>query len=257
MDYYARCIICQDTKSDKLSEPQKSSYDNLIAKLKTRREHANREFDHVLDALDDKPHEVVKNASGKWHPSCYKKVTNKTDIDRLLQRYNLLNSTADIPTVIDVKLGRRPANQSENLREPKRCRRDSNFDKNKCALCQVHEPETPFAPLTVSLSEQLREIAGNTCTDEIVRCRLSPLLTSDNPLAGMAFDLKYHHKCLVKHQRKTNQVNDLNSESNAIVLSNLEILDMVIKLLNDGTTTLSMNMSRICILISFVITLSM
>ena len=118
-------------------------------------------------------------------------------------------------------------------------------------------PKHRFAPLTVSLSEQLREIAGNTCTDEIVRCRLSPLLTSDNPLAGMAFDLKYHHKCLVKHQRKTNQVNDHNSESNAIVLSNLEILDMVIKLLNDGTTTLSMNMSRICILISFVITLSM
>ena len=98
------------------------------------------------------PHEVVKNASGKWHPSCYKKVTNKTDIGRLIQRYNLLNSTADIPTVIDVKLGRRPANQSENLREPKRCRRDSNFDKNKCALCQVHEPETPLHEVsTVSL----------------------------------------------------------------------------------------------------------
>ena len=53
--------------------------------------------------------------SEKWdkidHTECYKDKTYKTKIERVKSRFAKLKKTADIPTVVNVKLGRPPKEQ--------------------------------------------------------------------------------------------------------------------------------------------------
>ena len=57
------------------------------------------------------------------------------------------------------------------------------------------------------MNNHLRNLACET-NDEKVKSRLSILLTSDDPLAAVAYDMKYHLSCLVKHKRNAEKIQD-------------------------------------------------
>ena len=73
--------------------------------------------------------------------------------------------------------------------------------------------------------------------NEKVKCRQSLLLTTDDKLAGMTYNIKYHLPCLVKCQRKSKPSRKVNNEQR---LSDLEIVDWVSRTLNKGAVRLSM-----------------
>ena len=85
-----------------------------------------------------------------------------------------------------------------------------------------------------------RDIA-RTNTDKNVGCRLSILQTTDDKLAGMTSDMRYHLPRLVKCQLNAKQSVSIDESSTAQMLSNLETVDWVSCTLNSNETNISMN----------------
>ena len=57
------------------------------------------------------------------------------------------------------------------------------------------------------MNNQLRNLACET-NDEKVKSRLTILLTSDDPLATVAYNMKYHLSCLRKHNRNAEKIHN-------------------------------------------------
>ena len=76
-----------------------------------------------------------------------------------------------------------------------RLQQSHGFDKKLHKLC------------TKNMNNQFRNLACET-DDEKVKSRFSILLTSDGPLAIVAYNMKYHLSCLVKNNRNAEKIQD-------------------------------------------------
>ena len=182
---FTLCFICQENHTTwKLVPPAKpDTFTNLLNCLETQVKYGENIYNQrLVDLKNVSFDELVKTYNGMWHLECYKDKTNKTKIDRAKKRFEKLVKTSDVPTLVNVKPGRPPKEQESNAAcDPVpsiRPKRDANFSKKLCVLCQSIIDGVPLHTVrTVDMTNQLTEIARNT-RNEKVRCRLIFLLTT-------------------------------------------------------------------------------
>ena len=106
------------------------------------------------------------------------------------------------------ELGRRPVSTSGESCCSSTIYRDvvtrkSTNPKNEmlCVFCQKDEEQIPVHEVMAErMGKRLKTIAQNSI-DNLLKLRLIDILSSDDIKAGVAYDLKYHRKCLITAER--------------------------------------------------------
>ena len=148
---YDHCVICQvhNHKYSLVHPKDEKSLANLVKKIKDRQEYGDSTYIETLHVLNALTISDFTKYNGRWHKECYKAVTNQSKIDRLKEKFKKLTSEP-------------VANTSS---EP-RTKRNANFTKHQCVLCQEEKDQPLHEVSSVSLTNKLKEIARNT-TDEV------------------------------------------------------------------------------------------
>ena len=147
--------------------------------------------------------------------------------------------------MLSAKVGRPSKDSSDSKSQNTNClrpTRDSTFSKHECVLCQTHiDGEALHEVFSESITNKLKFIAQNS-DNEKVKCRLSLLLTTEDKLAGMTYDMKYHLPCLVKCHRNCKATETIADDTcTSQIFSDLELVDWVSRTLNNGEKNMSMN----------------
>ncbi|CAG9761624.1 unnamed protein product [Ceutorhynchus assimilis] len=115
-----------------------------------------------------------------YHRKCYSELTNKTNLERLKKKVNVVSSK----------------NSTTHMMRPSR----STFDSEKCVLCQEVRNENLYNISSTNMSAKLKQI-GICTSDLTLKQRLILIATNDDPLAAVVYDMKYHLSCFRKHER--------------------------------------------------------
>ena len=237
-----RCIICHEENTKlKIAVPTVDGYQRLVGDMKTRNRYGDNSYADVLSYLEEISHDTLVNVRKEgWHQECYKAVTHKRNIERLKERFEKCQTSSNIGRIVNVKVGRPKQELIKSEVPEKRTRRDTNFSKALCILCQENKAGLDLHVVsTISVTNQLKDIARYTTNDRI-RCRLSFLLITTDELRAMTDDMKYHLPCLMKHRRTSDGTENVSAASSCQILSDLEIIDWVKQIL-DEEENVSMN----------------
>ena len=245
---YNLCVICQERKPkyNDVLNPDKSSFEKLLRSMCVRHSHGDTKYSDNLTTQPFKPFNEFIEIGAFWHSECYKNVTHQRNIESLVTRFKKGKASSEIPSISNVKVGRPPKSSTNNEGDIiSRLQRSLVLDKNRCILCQEINEEKLHQVCTKNMNNQLRNLACVT-NDQEVKSRLSILLTSDDPLAAVAFDMKYHLSCLVKHNRNAEKIEDdcVNELNMAEMVSDVELIDVVNRTLSDSKDVI-LNMNDI------------
>ena len=198
---YRLCIVCQERRPEKLIDTsyrtfQDSAYENLLTCIHLKA-NQSREFKDIVSRLDGIDSEDLKERSGTWHKTCYKRVTRHS-------------AASPEPHDEDQQKRSKGRPSSSGHQSTKRVlRQDTAYDRTKCIFCQPSK-----SCESLSEAEQNEEILINCRSEnkgkeieEIVeksqnpvwKIRLSDILTSGDLLSR---DIVYHSTCHLKQWEK-------------------------------------------------------
>lgn len=242
------CIICQipvksgGKRSDYTSyvvQPSLPSVEKLMNSAELRCSYGEAQFVALKDRISGLSASELLQKSVSYHKTCYKDLTNKTRIERAKVRYSKVGLQVS-GSAQDVKIkrkGRPKAGISSQSVLPRRISRCLTFDKDMCVMCQEQKDEKLHNVSTQNMGEQLKDI-GQRTGNELLKVRLSKVVSSSDLLTAVAEDMKYHLVCLNQVKRDIEKAEKDFKQHPVFsqIVSDLEILEMVETNINDTTT---------------------
>lgn len=164
-------------------------------------------------------------------------------------RYEKGQATGRVSDVKQKKKGRppKPTNKCGSTSPSIYCIGRQNFDNDKCVICQEDRADQVHDVSTKNMRAQLRAI-GQQTTNEQLKVRLSNVVVLSDRLAAVAEHMKYHLQCLVLAKRDIKKGKEQFSKDHiklAQLVSDVEILSMVEREINDSTNECVLNMNDI------------
>lgn len=202
---YSLCILCQKNQQEALVAESKSAT-KLFEALTKRSQYEDTEFEYVEELLNDV--DGLRKQNGRWHLSCYKRCTHKTQLGRLEARYKKRQDSIEIVC--------EPTTSNTTMPYTRSC--GGQVEKNTCFFCDQPESRRHklFTVATCSAGAKLNE-AVNQCENEHWKVKLSGCI---DPNDAHAYDISYHKECYTKNVvnvlRKTHQDENMDTAARVV-----------------------------------------
>uniref|UniRef100_UPI00358E46A4 uncharacterized protein n=1 Tax=Myxine glutinosa TaxID=7769 RepID=UPI00358E46A4 len=240
------CFICQtgvrqaDYKSY-VAKPALDSIQNIIDSAQLRYGYGDTDYAELNARVQDFSAEQLINEGVSYHKRCYANVTHKGNIDKAKTRFKKAALVGDVAVIRQKKIGRPSCSAADSPSTSVRGRREKYTDNIKCVLCAEDTRVKLHDVATKNMGSQFMEIGRNT-NDVNLKARLSNVIAATDPLAAVAYDIRYHLPCFVKAKRDIARAKEPRSAKTfGQAISDLEILEVIANELKTRETALNMN----------------
>ena len=174
--------------------------------MKGIKEGSSYKQENTIVLWDKVKHVTREIESGyTYHSHCYKLITNKTDINRSKERFdiskddssNILNQTAETSSTSDKTLiCSTPQTNKKRLRSS-----TSIFNKEACIICLSNEGALHKVTFE-STGEKMLDVAKKF-VNPLLFLRLHTILNKSDTITN---DVQYHLACWVNKKNRQNQI---------------------------------------------------
>lgn len=179
-----------------------------------------------------------------YHSECYKKVTHRNSLERLLKRHNefiVSNPNAEFLEDIDETEDLNQESEVTPAEEKSLRSKTQGYNKELCIICQTEGGKLRKVEFSETGRNMLQVSKSLANQDFFIRMNSIP-----NPDDAVANDVKYHLKCWVTAQRSAVKVTTAQEEIQELddlgrVIADVEIIGIVNLNLKEDGVAMDMN----------------